>query len=330
VGSLANRVRLQDEYECFFIIADLHTLTTRPQKEHIREVRHNIHEIVLDYLAVGIDPQKSVIFVQSAIPGTYELNLMFEMLISVPRLERVPSLKEMARDARLERMPFGLLGYPVLQAADILLPRAHLVPVGKDNQAHVEVTRELARRFNRLYGQVFPIPDALLSETSTLAGIDGVRMSKSRGNAIYLSDDSAAVERKVRGMYTDPQRVRADVPGKVEGNPVFIYHDIFNPDQDEVADLQERYRRGKVGDVEVKEKLARAINGFLDPIRERRARYAAQPGLVEEILRNGNHRMRRESEETMRLVREAMGMIKLETRPRPAGYTLRAPGLVYC
>jgi len=329
VGSLANRVRLQDEYQCFFIVADLHTLTTRPQKEHIREIRHNIHEIVLDYLAVGIDPKKSTIFVQSAIQGTYELNLIFEMLTSVPRLERIPSLKEMARDANLRTMPFGLLGYPVLQAADILLPRAHLVPVGKDNQAHVEVTRELARRFNRLYGQVFPIPKALLSETPTLVGIDGVKMSKSRGNAIYLSDDGAMVECKVRGMYTDPRRVRADVPGQVEGNPVFIYHDAFNPDRDEVADLQEHYRRGKVGDVEVKEKLARAINGFLDPIRERRARYEAQPELVEEILRSGTQRMRRESQRTMRLVREAMGMSGASLRPPPGGSTL-PPGLVYC
>ncbi|RKY24130.1 MAG: tryptophan--tRNA ligase, partial [Planctomycetota bacterium] len=183
-------------------IADLHTLTTRPEKEHILEIRRNIHAIVLDYLAAGIDPEKSVIFVQSAIPGIYQLNLILEMLVNVPRLERVPSLKEMARDARLETMPFGLLGYPVLQAADILLPRAHLVPVGKDNQAHVEVTRELARRFNKLYGQVFPIPEALLSETPTLVGTDGTKMSKSRDNAIYLSDDEATVKRKVHEMYT--------------------------------------------------------------------------------------------------------------------------------
>jgi len=177
-----------------------------------------------------------------------------------------------------------------------------------DNQAHVEVTRELARRFNRLYGQVFPIPEVLLSEMPTLVGIDGVRMSKSRGNAIYLSDDGATVERKVRRMYTDPQRVCADVPGRVEGNPVFVYHETFNPDGDEVEHLKERYRRGKVGDVEVKEKLSRAINGFLDPIRERRAHYEAQPGLIEEILHSGIRRMRQESDETMRVVREAMGL----------------------
>jgi len=329
VGSLVNRVRLQDEYECFFIIADLHTLTTRPEKEHVREIRHNIRGMVLDYLGAGIDPERSAIFVQSAIPGTYELNLIFEMLASVPRLERIPSVKEMAQDARLETLPFGLLGYPVLQAADILLPRAHLVPVGKNNQAHVELARELARRFNRLYGKVFPIPKVLLSEVPMLVGVDGDRMSKSRGNAIYLSDDAATVESKVRGMYTDPNRVRADVPGQVEGNPVFIYHDAFNPARDEVEELKERYRRGKVGDVEVKEKLARAINTFLDPIRERRARYEARPGLVEEILYRGNQRMRRESDETMRLVREAMGMTKLTVPPGLVEQSIPLSGQIY-
>ena len=329
VGSLANRVRLQDEYECFFIIADLHVLTTRPEREHILEIRHNVREIVLDYLAAGIDPAKSTIFVQSAIPGIYELNLIFEMLVSVPRLERVPSIKEMARDARLETMPFGLLGYPVLQAADILLPRAHLVPVAKDNEAHVEVAREIARRFNGLYGEVFPEPQALVGEM--LVGTDGQsKASKSLNNAIYLADDAATVERKVREMYTDPQRVRADVPGRVEGNPVFVYHDAFNPDRDEVEDLKERYRRGKVGDVEVKKKLVRAINAFLDPIRERRASYAAQPGLVEETLASGIRRMRRESDETMRLVSEAMGMVGLETKPNLVRHDKFAPALLYC
>jgi tryptophanyl-tRNA synthetase len=313
VGSLANRVRLQNEYESYFIIADLHVLTTRPEKEHIQEIRRNTREIVLDYLATGIDLEKSVIFVQSAIPGTYELNLIFEMLVSVPRLERVPSLKDMARDANLQTMPFGLLGYPVLQAADILLPRAHLVPVAKDNEAHVEVAREVARRFNRFYGEVFPEPEALIGEV--LVGTDGqVKASKSLDNVIYLSDDAATVERKVRGMYTDPQRVRADIPGRVEGNPVFVYHDAFNPDVEEVNDLKERYRRGQVGDVEVKNKLARALNGFLDPIRERRACYASQPGLVEEVLVEGTRRMQEEARETMARVYEAMGLYGIRLR----------------
>ncbi len=312
VGSLKNRVRLQDEYECFFIIADLHTLTTRPDREAIAEIRNNVREMLLDYFAVGIDPEKSTVFLQSAVPETYELNLIFEMLVTVPRLERIPSLKEMAQAAHLERMPFGLLGYPVLQAADILLPRAHLVPVGKDNEAHVEVSREIARRFNNLYGEVFPLPEAMIGEVPTLVGTDGqAKMSKSLGNAIFLSDDPETVEEKVRRMYTDPNRVRADIPGRVEGNPVFIYHDIFNPDREEVEDLKERYRKGKVGDVEVKQKLARAINDFLEPIRERRARLERDPEQVEAYLIEGTRRMRKQAAETMALVREAMGLYRL-------------------
>jgi len=328
VGSLANRVRLQDEYECFFVIADLHTLTTRSDKHHIAQMQRYVHELVLDYLAVGVDPQRSVIFLQSAIPETYQLSLILGMLVSVPRLERIPTLKDMARDAELRTMPFGLLGYPVLQAADILLPRAHLVPVGRDNQAHVEVARELARRFNRLYGEVFPVPEVLLGDVPTLVGTDGAaKMSKSRDNAIYLSDDAETVRRKVFQMVTDPQRVRADIPGRVEGNPVFVYHDVFNQDREEVADLKERYRRGRVGDVEVKERLARAINDFLDPLRQRRARYASRPRLVAEVLAAGNERMRAEAQETMRRVREAMGLMGLPSAPEPAVYPA---GLVYC
>ena len=315
VGSLANRVKLQRDYDAFFIIADLHTLTTRPERESIREIPAHIDEMVLDYLAVGIDPEVSTIFVQSAIPETYELNLLFEMLVTVPRLERVPSLKDMARDAHLETMPLGLLGYPVLQAADILLPRAEMVPVGKDNVAHVEVAREIARRFNQLYGPVFPEPEARVGEVATLVGTDGsAKMSKSLGNAIYLSDDAAAVEAKVRSMYTDPRRLRATDPGTVEGNPVFIYHDAFNPDQAEVEDLKARYRAGKVGDVEVKARLARALNAFLDPLRERRAAYAARPERVREILMAGTCRMRAEARATMRLVREATGLSQIEAR----------------
>jgi tryptophanyl-tRNA synthetase len=308
VGSLRNRVELQEAYDCLFIIADLHMLTTQPGKEKIAQVANHVRDIVLDYLAAGIDPEMSTIFVQSAVPETYELNLLFEMLVSVPRLERLPSLKEMARDANLDVMPFGLLGYPVLQAADILLPRAHLVPVGKDNEAHVELAREIARRFNRLYGEVFSIPEAM-TEGPALVGTDGEgKMSKSRGNAILLSDDAATVSRKVMGMYTDPRRVRADIPGRVEGNPVFVYHEAFNPDAGEVADLKERYRQGKVGDVEVKRKLAQAINEFLDPMRERRVQYESRPGLVNDILIEGIRSVRGTARETMEMVYEAMGL----------------------
>ncbi|MFN5933923.1 MAG: tryptophan--tRNA ligase, partial [Roseiflexaceae bacterium] len=252
VGSIANRLRLQNEYECFFIIADLHTLTTKPSKSELMQVEQNIRDMVIDQLACGLDPNNVTFYVQSSVKEIYQINLIFEMLVSVARLSRLPSIKDMARAAQIddEQLPLGLLGYPVLQAADILMPRAHLVPVGKDNEAHVEITREIARRFNYLYGEVFPEPDVLVPETGTLIGTDGqAKMSKSLGNAILLSDDAKTVEQKVRGMYTDPNRTRADIPGRVEGNPVFIYHDIFNPNKDEVNDLKDRYRTGTVGDV---------------------------------------------------------------------------------
>ncbi|MEI8092611.1 MAG: tryptophan--tRNA ligase [Spirochaetales bacterium] len=309
VGSLKNRVRLQDEYRCFFIIADLHTLTTKPSKDDIEKIADNSRDMVLDYLACGIDPAKSVIYLQSAVPEIFELNLYFENLITVPRLQRVPSLKDMANNAGIEEMPFGLLGYPVLQAADILLPRAHLVPVGKDNESHVEVAREIAKRFNFLYGDVFNIPDVLVGDVPTLVGTDGkAKMSKSLGNVIFLGDDAKTVEKKVAGMYTDPKRVSADVPGTVEGNPVFDYHDVFNTDKAEVADLKARYHAGKVGDVEVKQKLATALNAFLSPLRERREHFAAQPGLVDEVIHDGTLAMRAEARATLAEVRKAMGI----------------------
>ena len=309
VGSISNRVKLQEQYECYFLIADLHTLTTKPEKANVEAIADNSRDMVLDYLSCGINPEKSVIFLQSALTETYELNLIFEMLVTVPRLQRLPSLKDMARDANLGEMPFGLLGYPVLQSADILLPRAHLVPVGKDNEAHVELTREIARRFNHLYGEVFPIPDVLVGDVPTLVGTDGrAKMSKSLGNTILLSDDAKAVEKKVRGMYTDPKRTSADVPGTVDGNPVFLYHDVFNPDLAEVEDLKERYRQGKVGDVEVKEKLSRAINAFLDPIRERREDFAGQKGYVDEVIYDGTQRMREVARATVLAAKKAMGL----------------------
>lgn len=311
VGSMKNRVQLQDEYECYFLIADLHMLTTRPQKEHIDALRENIREILLDYLAVGIDPQKSTIYLQSAVHAVYEMNLFFEMLVTLPRLTRLPSLKDMARAADIddESIPFGLIGYPVLQAADILMPRAHLVPVGKDNMAHVEITREIARRFNHYYGDVFPIPEGMLGDVPTLVGTDGqAKMSKSLDNAIYLSDDEKTVIKKVKGMYTDPNRVRADVPGTVEGNPVFIYHDAFNPDKEEVEDLKARYRSGNVGDVEVKEKLARAINAFLEPIRERRQQYEKESGYVEQVIYEGTLKAQALADETLKTMKKAMGL----------------------
>src|SRR6266540_5214660 len=306
VGSLANRVRLIDQYECFFIVADYHVLTT---KSDTSEIGQNVCDLVLDYISVGMDPERCTIYLQSLVPETCELHLLFSMLVSVPRLQRVPTLKEVVRDLQLETASYGLLGYPVLQAADILIVRGNLVPVGKDQSSHLEVTREIARRFNGLYGDTMPEPDTLIGDVPTLVGIDGqAKMSKSLDNAIYLTDDAKTVEQKVRAMYTDPNRIRADIPGKVEGNPVFQYHDAFNPNVDEVNDLKERYRLGKVGDVEVKKKLTVALNNFLDPIRERRAALERNPWIVEEVIAAGSARARQESDETLAMMKEAMGL----------------------
>lgn len=312
VGSIKNRVELQDKYDCYFFIADLHMLTTKPLKEDILKIRDNIREMVLDYLACGIDPAKSTLYLQSALPAVYEMNLIFEMMVSINRLTGMPSLKEMARNAHMDpdSVPFGLIGYPVLQSADILLPRAHLVPVGKDNEAHVELARDVARRFNQYYGEVFPMPDPLIGNVPTLIGTDGKgKMSKSANNAINLSDDAKTVEKKVQQMYTDPNRIRADTPGTVEGNPVFIYHEIFNENKDEVEDLKKRYREGTVGDVEVKQKLTIALNNFLEPMRERRKQYENDKGLVEEIIYQGTMKMLDISNDTLKEMRGAMGLM---------------------
>jgi tryptophanyl-tRNA synthetase len=311
VGSIKNRVALQDKYDCYFIIADLHTLTTKPQKEDILRLRDYTHTMVLDYLACGIDPKKATIYLQSATSAIYEMNLIFEMLISFNRLAGLPSIKEMARNAHLDSdsVPFGLIGYPVLQTADILMPRAHFVPVGKDNEAHIELARDIARRFNQYYGEVFPLPEAILSETPTLIGTDGKgKMSKSAHNSIFLSDDAKTVEKKVKGMYTDPNRVHAHLPGTVEGNPVFIYHDIFNTRKDEVEDLKTRYREGRVGDVEVKEKLTIALNEFLEPIRKRRQAFENEKGLIEETIYDGTEKMNEVSQATVKEMRSVMGL----------------------
>lgn len=309
VGSIKNRVAMQKDYECFFIIADLHTLTTKHKKCDVKELDQNVKDILLDYLSCGIDENNAYIYVQSAVPEVAILNLIFSNLITVPRLQRVPSIKDMAKNANLSEMPFGLLGYPVLQAADILLPRATHVPVGKDNESHVEITRELAKRFNHLYGDIFPLPKTIEAQVSTLVGIDGqAKMSKSLGNCIFLSDSKEEVQKKVRRMYTDPNRTSSTVPGRIEGNPVFIYHDAFNPNKDEVDELKERYVAGRVGDVEVKDKLAVAVNAFLEPIRERRAKYQDNEDMLRDIIMRGNQKMKAEAKETLRLMGNAMGL----------------------
>lgn len=318
VGTLANRVKLQDEYEVFLLVADYHALTRNTERDYVATIPASTREVVLDNLAAGVDPEKTTYYVQSDVPDVAELHLLFSMLSTVPRLERVPSLKEIMDAEHIEQPSYGLLGYPVLQAADILHVRANLVPVGKDQASHIEVTREIARRFNFLYGEVFPEPDALIGDVPTLLGTDGSgKMSKSRGNAIFLADDPETVRQKVMNMYTDPARIRADIPGNPEGNPVFQYHDAFNPNQDEVADLKARYRAGKVGDVEVKKKLNAALQEFLAPIRERRAYYAARPELVDDILAAGAAKVRPISAETVQLARAAMGLSSRELSTSP-------------
>jgi len=304
-GTLENRVKLQDTYDTFLLVADYHMLTTR--LERLDEIGRNVREVVLDNLSVGVDPEKVTIYLQSLVPETTELHLYFSMLVTVSRAQRIPTLKEQLRDHDISQPSYGLLGYPILQAADILCVRGDLVPVGRDQESHIELTREIARRFNELFAPVFPVPDALIPSDKLLPGTDGnSKMSKSLDNAIDLADDPDTVKRKVMAMFTDPKRVRATDPGTVEGNPVFVYHDIFNPKTDEVADLKERYVTGRVGDVEVKQRLVSALEGFLGPVRERRARYEADPKQVDEIIRSGSERAREEARRTLHAVRGAM------------------------
>jgi tryptophanyl-tRNA synthetase len=268
----------------------------------------------LDYLAVGLDPKKITIYRQSDVPAVAELALLFGMLVTVPRLSRVPTLKEVMRDEKIENPSFGLLGYPVLQAADIALVKGELVPVGKDQASHLEVTREIIHRFNSEFpargeagGEVFPEPEALI-KGDVLPGTDGkAKMSKSLGNAIMLSDDEKTVKENVMGMYTDPTRIRQTDPGHIEGNPVFAYLDAFDPTEDKVADLKERYQKGKVGDVEVKEYLAKVLNEFLGPIRERRQGFAKNANL-DEILEAGRNKVLPIAQETIAQARKAIGL----------------------
>src|SRR5713226_6770070 len=305
VGTLANRVRLQDEYETFLLVADHHMLTTK--LDGLSEIEQNIRDDVIDNLAVGVSPERVTYFLQSLIPQIPELHLYFSMLVSVPRVQRIPTLKDQLRDHGLSQPTYGLLGYPVLQAADILIVKGDLVPVGKDQESHVELTREIARRFNEVFAPVFPVPESLIPSVGLLPGTDGrEKMGKSLDNAIHLSDDAKTVERKVMAMYTDPKRIRATDPGTVEGNPVFVYLDNFDPNKAQVDDLKARYREGKVGDVEVKRTLLAAIEAFLRPIRERRAEYGAKPKLVDEILAGGSERARKEAAQTLHEVRAAM------------------------
>src|SRR5215467_8650168 len=286
VGALGNWVPLQDKYDCFYFVADWHALTSDfADTSHLTAYAY---ENVADWIGAGLDPDRSTFFVQSWVPEHAELYLLLSMVVPVPWLERVPTYKEQQeamKDKDLSSV--GFLGYPLLQTADVAMYDARFVPVGEDQVAHLEVAREVVRRFTNVFGggtDVLVEPQPLLTTFGRLPGLDGdKKMSKSLGNTIHLSDSPEDVVKKVRQMYTDPKRVRADIPGTVEGNPVFVYHDAFNPDKAEVEDLKARYRAGKVGDVEVKTKLAKAINAYLDPIRKRRAAARETPRYLRNV-----------------------------------------------
>jgi tryptophanyl-tRNA synthetase len=305
VGALNNWASLQDRYECFYFVADWHALTS--DYAETSGIVESAFDNVADWMAAGLEPERSTIFVQSMVPEHAELYLLLSMVIPIPWLERVPTYKEQIEQLQEKDLStIGFLGYPLLQTADIIMYNAQYVPVGEDQVPHLELSREVVRRFHNFYGEVFVEPQPLLTRFPRLPGLDNRKMSKSYLNTIDLSDDRETVRKKVMQMYTDPKRIRADIPGTVEGNPVFLYHEAFNRDAAEVEDLKARYRAGRVGDVEVKQKLARALNDVLDPIRARRDAVLARPGYVRDVIEEGSRRARAIAGETMERVRAAV------------------------
>ena len=305
VGALKNWAALQEQYDCFYFVADWHALTS--DYADTSALAANALDNAADWIAAGVDPERSTFFIQSLVPEHAELYLLLQMVVPIPWLERVPTYKEQREQlSEKDLSTVGFLGYPLLQTADVALYDGRFVPVGEDQVAHLELGREAIRRFHQFYGDVLVEMQPLLTSTPRLPGLDNRKMSKSYGNTIDLSDDDEALMKKVRQMYTDPKRVRADTPGTVEGNPVFMYHDVFNTDAAEVEDLKARYRAGKVGDVEVKTKLARAMNASLAPMRERRREVMARPERVREILVEGSRKARGVARVTMERVREAV------------------------
>ena len=304
VGALEYWVELQySGYNNFHLVADWHSLTIDYNSSG--NLNDLSSQVVLDWLSAGIDPEKSVIFVQSHIKEHAELSLLFSMLITVPRLERNPTLKERVRDTNIgDNLSFGHLGYPVLQAADILVYRANLVPVGEDQLPHIEITRELARKFNSTYGNVFPVPEGKLTEFSRLPGLDNKKMSKSFGNTILVSDDSDTLTKKVKSMVTDPEKIYKDSKGHPDICPVFAYHNKFN--RDEVPQIRSDCETGALGCVDCKTNLANKLNRYIDPLRERRAEYESKPDAIQEIIHEGDIKARKEASETMSAVYEAM------------------------
>ena len=309
VGALGNWVPLQEQYDCFYFVADWHALTS--DFADTSQLTSYAYENVADWIGAGLDPEKSTFFIQSLVPEHAELYLLLSMVVPVPWLERVPTYKEQQETLKDKDLSsVGFLSYPLLQTADVAMYDARFVPVGEDQVAHLELAREVVRRFNNVFGQgteVLVEPQPLLTTFARLPGLDGdKKMSKSLGNTIHLADSADEVKKKVMRMYTDPKRIRADIPGTVEGNPVFTYHDAFNPDTAEVEDLKGRYRAGKVGDVEVKTKLASALTAHLEPIRERRAAVLAKPDHLKDLLFEGSRRARQAASQTMERVRDAV------------------------
>jgi len=303
VGALENWVRLQDQYDNFHLVADWHALTTA--YDRTEELKLNTQEMVMDWVAVGIDPQKSPIFVQSHVPQHAELHLIFSMLVTVSRLERNPAVKEQARQLHLEEiLSYGHLGYPVLQAADILLYKGNLVPVGEDQVPHIEITRELARRFNKLYAPVFPEPEALVTQFGRMPGTDAQRMSKSLNNTILIAETPQTIAQKLRKCITDPQKVRKNDPGRPEVCPVFTYHQKFEPETAEAARIE--CEKGPLGCVEHKLDVGRQMLKYLEPIWERRRRFEQNPDEIWQIISDGDERARQIAAQTMAEVRESM------------------------
>lgn len=302
VGSLKNRVRLQDDYDCFFIVADYQVLTDHLQETDRTE--NNIREVVLDWLSVGMDPEKSTFFIQSRIPEIAELTMCFSMMVTLARLQRNPTVKDEIKQSGVRRISYGFLGYPVSQAADILIVRADLVPVGDDQLPHVEQTREIARTFNGLFKEVLPVPDALTGEVPRLPGLDGQKMGKSLGNAIFLKDSAAEIRSRIMSAITDPARIRSTDPGHPQVCNVYQYHRAFSDGR--VPEIEKACRQAKIGCVECKKMIADRLIAELRPIQERRTAFGSKRGLLNEILADGNAKARIESARTMSVVREAM------------------------
>jgi tryptophanyl-tRNA synthetase len=312
VGTLENRVKLQNEYEMFILFADTHALTTLSSNPKL--IAESTREILLDNLAVGLDPEKTTFFVESGVPEIYELAAIFSMYVSHNRALRNPTIKDEIKSKGLgDQYSLGFVNYPIYQAADILCVKGEVVPVGRDQEAHLEQTREIARTLNKLTNSdIFPEPQALIGRIGKLIGTDGnPKMGKSLNNTIYLSDSKEEVEKRVMTMYTDPKRIHPTDPGTIEGNPVFIYLDTFASDKDktQVEDYKNKYEMGKVGDVEVKKFLSKILNEFLEPIRQRRLEYKKQPDLLDSIIKEGNAKVREEAQKTLNELMRKMDLI---------------------